>query len=181
MTSPRLTRVALPAALLAAGLALTACGTADPGNAAVVDGEAISTATLQEATGQLSAAGATPETTLEVLVVGHFARQAASRMGQGVSTDQAKQYLTRQLHIKDPKPATVEVIRRALATQVVRQQMQQDPKVGQQFMKQLKNADITVNPRYGDYDPKTGNISQQPPNWIKTSSKSSSGSTTSGQ
>lgn len=175
MTSPRPARVALTAVLLAGGgLTLTACGVTNPSNAAVVGDETISTATLQQAAEQLAAAGATPETTLRVLVYGHFTVKEAARMGQGVSTDQAEKYATQQLHIKDPNPATVEVLRRSLATQFVSQNQQ----ATRQFVKDLRSADITVNPRYGHFDPKSGNISQQTPNWI---ANGSSGGSSSGQ
>lgn len=172
MTSPRLARVALPAVLLAGGLSLTACGAAKPGTAAVVGDERISTTTLQQAADQLAAAGATPETTLRVLVYGHFTVKEAAQMGQGVSTDEARQYAVKNLHIKDPNAATVEVLRRSLATQFV----SQSQKATKQFVKDLHSTDITINPRYGHFDAKTGNIQQQAPDWIKTSGSSPSGS-----
>lgn len=163
MKSLRTARTALPAALAVGALVLTGCGTSDPDNAAVVGGETISVQEVQSATSQLAAAGATPSSALRILILGHFAEKEASAVGKGVSLDQARTFAKQQLKISDPNPATLELLRRSLATQVIGQ----DGKAAQRFLDELRKADITVNPRFGTFDAKTGDIKDTTPDWIK--------------
>jgi hypothetical protein len=163
----RALRGSLVAAVVAGVLAVSGCATAD--SAAVVDGESISEQELQEAVAQLNAAapGANLDnaTALTLLLRAPFTTPVANEAGKGLSDSQ----VTSALRTDDLNAAAIDIVRTSDAFNP------QNPAVLTQeeqvkVLHEMEKADISVNPRYGRFDPKTFAVGQSSVNWIDRSS-----------
>lgn len=166
-------RFTVGAAVLVGVLALSGCGV-DAGAAAVVDGRRISVAEVQQATEQVnrivSADGRfTQRVSLSYLIVEPYLVAEAAEAGVGVTQDQAVRIFS-QFRYKDPRTgsttpsdAAVALVRAVLAVNVLQGSTLTDGATPlpaaqgeaamQQVVADLQAADITVNPRYGSFEP----------------------------
>lgn len=159
--------VALLAALtLAVVSSLAACGVNEAAAAAVVDGRVISDEDVQTAAAETNRGVAelqtpfTARTTLPWLILAPFVLREAEREGKGVSAAQAQSALTR---LDDPSPATIEFVRAYIAAQSSLSQ-----EGVQRVLAQVARSKVTVNPRYGDFDPRQpAQLSTVTPPWVK--------------
>lgn len=150
------------AAALTVAVWLTGCGASSPGTAAVVDGQRIEQNDLDAATRDLAPLGAGGQTigkkdVLLALILRPFVIDAAQRRGTMVSQSQAREALAAQ--VPDPSQGALDFAQTSL---VVRNLPQQELT---QVQQRLAKADITVNPRYGSFDPKQGMVAVQQ-NWL---------------
>ncbi|WP_157598529.1 hypothetical protein [Phycicoccus sp. Root101] len=148
-------------ALATAGvLAVSGCATAD--TAAVVDGHRITEQDAQEASRQILAAqpdsGITTSSAVASLIMAGFINTVADESGKGLSDSAAR---TAIAAIQDPAPATLELVRASLAFNQMTQEEQG------KAVALASKADITINPRYGTFDPKKISFDPSTPNWIK--------------
>ena len=153
--------------LLGATLALSACGTQQPGAAAIVDGTPISEKDVQTVSLQLNTLAqgqqqVAPSTILLDLVLAPYVLAEAKRTGKDVSDAQARKAIDK---VASPSRATLDFVRMQLAIPSLSQAGQQS------IMAKLGKAKITVNPRYGTFDAKRGLVPTAP-NWIKASTSS---------
>lgn len=170
-------------ALLALGAlvvgGLSACS-AQPGAAAVVDGERISVADLQTATAELGPylQNVTQSSVLMVLVAAPTFDRAAAEEGVGVSTQQAEDLLDQaaQAAVDAGKAserttefsdAAVEVARFTLIQESL-QGLPNGAEIVARINDQLVALDADVNPRYGDVDFAAGNVTPPSYPWLVT-------------
>ncbi len=153
---------------LSGTLALTGCGEADV--AATVDGRVISEAAVKVATSEVNKVATQPFTAAQVLqqlINAPFVLKAAADVGKGQSEAAARSILA---VVEDPSPEALTVVRAVVAQNA----LQADPSTGQkaydQFVAAVKAAKITVNPRYGHFDPESLGLAPSTPNWIATGS-----------
>lgn len=159
---------AAAATVLAVGLGLSGCGVGKAGAAAIVDGERISDTDVQTAAAETNKGVEQPlqtpftaESTLPWLILAPFVLDEAEREGKAVSEDQARKALPK---LDDPSPATVEFVRAYIAAQ----SSLSDEGV-QNVLKAVDAASISVNPRYGTFNPKQpAQLTQKLPPWIAT-------------
>ncbi|HYO84836.1 MAG TPA: hypothetical protein VES01_00010 [Dermatophilaceae bacterium] len=154
--------VTTAAAALVVAVLLTGCGASSPGTAAVVDGQRIEQSDLDAATLDLAPLGAGGQTigkkdVLLALILRPFVFDAAQRRGTMVSQSEARAALAAQ--VPDPSQGALDF---AQASLVVRKLPQQDLI---QVQQRLAKASITVNPRYGTFDPTQGMVAAQQ-NWL---------------
>lgn len=150
-THPR--RVLAPALVagLAASFALTGCSQVEqPGTAAVVNGERITDDEVQTATREIAAQPnldtVSPAQVLQMLAYGKLAEPLAVKYGKVISDSTVVQALPA---FKDASPVTLETLR---ANVLLSQNLQSQNAFGDAFVKAAKDADISVNPRYGSVD-----------------------------
>jgi hypothetical protein len=143
-----------------AALGLSGCATAD--TAAVVNGTRISERDAQEAATQIQQAQTnstitTPDAVAS-LIMAQFINEVADSVGKGLSDSAAKAAVP---GIPNPSPATLELVRASLAWN----QMTSDERA--KAIDMASRANITINPRYGTFDPKNVRFDPSTPNWIK--------------
>lgn len=173
MTSTRLSRGIAAAALLSA-LALGGCG-AHPGTAAIVDGEQISENELDRAVTDFAAVTGQQidsPTMLSTLVVAPMILDVAAEYGVAASDDEASALLDRQAEASGlPVPEDgygTGVLQIAKMT-IVNQTMSTSPEGGaamEDVNARITEADVEVNPRYGEFD-ETGQVVPQPLPWVE--------------
>lgn len=164
-------RLALPTALvLAAALALSGCGAQQSGAAAIVDGTVISDKDVQSVADQvnkISAGSAAEKLTMSnallTLILAPYVRAEAERVGKTVAPSQARVAIAK---VADPSDATIEFVQMQLALG----QLDQASKTA--IVDQLNKVKITVNPRYGTYDPKQISLVPITSNWLKAGATS---------
>ena len=149
------------AALVTVGvLAVSGCATAD--TAAIVDGHRITEQDAQEASRQILAAqpdsGITTSGAVASLVMAGFINTVANQAGKGLSDSAAR---TAVQVIEDPAPATLELVKASLAFNQLTSEEQG------RAVALASKADISINPRYGTFDPKKISFDPSTPNWIK--------------
>jgi hypothetical protein len=169
--------------MLGATLALSACSTQEAGAAAVVDGTSIRDKDVQTVSLELGplAQGEqklTSSTVLLNLILSPYVLAEAGRAGKSVNDAQARKALAELAKssgakLASPSGPTLEFMRMQLAIQTLTDAGKQS------ILTKLGKAKITVNPRYGSFDPKQVAITpaadlvgkQLPgsPNWIKAS------------
>ncbi len=158
-------RGVLAAATIGGTLVLGGCGgVGGAGVAARVNGHDISEATARETAQQINVAFdlQEPLTTGQAatwLVKAPFILAVADAKGQPVTEATARQSLTKV----DPSDATIEVVR---ANYALYQMEQSDPTLIDTVIADLKKASITVNPRYGRFDPTSLEMVPVNPDWI---------------
>jgi hypothetical protein len=140
-------------------LAVSGCATAD--TAAVVDGHRITEQEAQEASRQILAAqpdsGITTSSAVASLVMAGFINTVAGEAGKGLSDSAAR---TAIQTIEDPAPATLELVKASLAFNQMTSEEQG------KAVDLASRADITINPRYGTFDPEKISFDPSTPNWI---------------
>ena len=141
---------------LAGVLALSACsGTSSAETAAVVDGRVITEQQVRVATEQINAAfkpeqPLTAAQTLTLLIRAPYINKAAADAGLAQSESAARAAPQFKNLTESPDEATVEV-----------------DDAGRQKLTQVFAAlDMTINPRYGTFDPEQAAIVGDRPNWI---------------
>lgn len=153
------TTAALAAALTVTG-ALGACS-AQPGAAAVVDGEAIATDVLASAQEDLRPLfpGATTQDVLTILVTEPILTQVAAERGLGVSDEQARAFLDRAAEQQLGEGAAdlrfgdgaVAVARYSLAVEAL-QGAPDAQAAADEYRQRVAEADVEVNPRFGTFE-----------------------------
>jgi hypothetical protein len=144
----------------AAALALSGCATAD--TAAVVNGNRISEQEAQLAAQQIQQAQpnstiTTPDAVAALIMAG-FINEVADSVGKGLSDSAARAAIPT---IENPAPTTLELVKSSLAWN------QMTEAEHTKAIDAASRADITINPRYGTFDPKQVRFEQSSPNWIK--------------
>lgn len=169
-------RIGVPLATGAlAALVLGGCASAQQaGAAAIVNGTAISDQAVQRAADQLSngteqGQAFSPSEVVTGLVIGEFALPAAEKAGKGVSTDTARTYLPK---LSDPTPETLDYVRTVVAIRNL------DAAAQRTLVQSMKDASISVNPRYGTFNPaafdsNTSPLSPENRDWLKPTSGAS--------
>ncbi|NMR21337.1 hypothetical protein [Cellulomonas fimi] len=168
-------------ALLALGALLVASLSAcspQPGAAAVVDGRAIPVAEVQAAAADLSPylENVSQTTVLTVLVVAPTFERAAADAGLGVSSEQAKDLLDQvtqeagqagraPVRTEEFSEPAVQVARFTLLQQGL-QGMPNAAEVMSGVVADMAELDVEVNPRYGELDLASGQITPSSYPWI---------------
>lgn len=171
----RTRRRVLAAAAVVAGVALAGCST-HPGDAAVVDGRAISTAELATTYEQLLPiySGAAAQDVLGVMIAEPFATELAAEQGTGVSDQQARDLLrtVAERAVGEEEAARMEfgpgalaIGRYSLAAAAL--QDAPDPQAAvTEYQERVAAADIVVNPRFGEFTDDLVVAPPTPPSWI---------------
>jgi hypothetical protein len=157
-----------------AALVLAGCGgPAGPNRAAVVDGQVISETALQAAMAEVNAmdpallqAKLTPTGTLTALVQAPVVLTYLDGLGVRVSDSVAKQD-ARKRGIADPADSTLAIIKLASAISTAQTDGKLTDADAATLTTQLQELDITVNPRYGTFNPQTASIELTTPGWVK--------------
>jgi hypothetical protein len=145
------------AVLIVAAAALSGCGPIEAGSAAIVGDRRISARELEQATADINAftgpdQPVSAQQILFDLIVEPYALERAGKAETGalVSEAQAREVLKQRL--ADPSQAAIDVLRvNASIAQVQQTQAAQAWAAG--VRDDLKKATVTVNPRYGSFDP----------------------------
>lgn len=168
-----LSRVRLLAVPLAIVLALAGCA-GQPGAAAIVDGEVISEAYLAETVADLSVfSDAPPASVLQALIVAPFWVDGAAEAGYGASDDEAEALLADLAASNGVSPSTVEAgpgllsIARVTAAQDKANASGEGTAVAGVVQERVNDAEIVVNPRYGEWVLDQG-VQSVPRPWLTT-------------
>jgi hypothetical protein len=168
-----------PVVLLSAGLAvstvlgLSGCG--QSGVAGKAGDRSVTVSQVQHATASLKAAdpttfgSVTDAQVVSLLLLAPYAEKAASAAGKGVSDDTVREELlsnAQQSGAKgvDPSkldPGALELLRGYFSLGSLETLQQQ------QVVTAFEAAHVKIAPRYGTFDPKTGNVTPASPNWMK--------------
>jgi hypothetical protein len=151
--------------VLGATLTLSACGTQEVGAAAIVDGKVIRDTDVQTVALQLNtlAEGEQKLSSSNVvlsLILAPYVSSEAARAKKSVSDAEVRKIIAK---VGKPSPSTMEFVRMQLALQGL------DEASRASILTKLGKARITVNPRYGTFDPKQVALVASAPNWIKAS------------
>lgn len=150
-------------------LALTACsGTTSAQTAAKVDGRVITEQEVADATTQINEAfnpqqPFTPVQTLNYLILAPYVIDAAAKAGQPVSESAARAEPSLKALEDGVADSTIEAVR---ADASLRALQQADPNAGAALAEQIADLDVSVNPRYGTFDPERAAVVADQPNWI---------------
>ena len=172
----RTSRLTLPKALattllLGASLALTACDAAqESGAAAIVNDAVISDQDVQTVTAELNSISPAGEklsvsNALLSLILEPYVLAEAEKAKKTVSVEEARKVIEK---VADPSPRTISFVQMQLALPEL------DQPSREAIVKELGKARITVNPRYGTFDPTQVTLTPVSPNWIKPSATPSS-------
>lgn len=154
MKTPRL----LAAAAAAVALLLSGCGTGD--TAAVVDGHHISESGVLETTAQVNAISSQPleaRAVVSQLIVTPTVLEVLGERGIVVSDAAA---LAAIEGVKDPNPYFVEMARLQVALSKMTQEDYDE------IVARIADVDVSVNPRFGTFDPAAVTVQQSIPDWI---------------
>ena len=149
---------------LAATLALGACsGTSSAETAAVVDGRVITETQVREATAQINKAFTpeqplTAQQVLTLLIRAPFINDYAALQGRAQSESAARAALADLP--EEPADSTVEILQAEASLQQI------DDAGRQALTKKFGEIDMTVNPRYGEFDPAQAAVVPAQPNGI---------------
>jgi len=167
----------IAASLVAAGLALTACS-AQPGAAAVVDGQRISEQSLSESSQALQPFLQTqlaPATMLSSMIQAQVTLEVAANHGFAASAEDAEAYLdsiAEQSNVDAPETfpeGTLEVTRMLMVTEMYTSSEADAEGIQAEITEELADLDVTINPRYGEWDPSSTSglfIAQTSPDWL---------------
>lgn len=149
--------------LLGASVGLSACGTQEASAAAIVNGTSISERDVQSVSDQvntLSQGGQklSASNALLGLILAPYVLDEAKRAHKTISQSEARRFIDK---IDHPSAATITFVQMQLAAQ----QLDQSSK--NLIVGQLGKARITINPRYGTFDPKQIAMTPTSPDWIK--------------
>jgi hypothetical protein len=157
----------VPALLLGATLALSGCEAAQQagGAAAIVNGTVIPDEDVQSVSRELSALSSNGEKlslsdSLLNIIVAPYVLAEGKRLGKEISKDAVSRFAAEVPH---PSAPTVSL----LQMQDVLPRLDQANR--DTIVKQLAQAKITVNPRYGTFDVTQVALTRKAPNWIKPS------------
>jgi parvulin-like peptidyl-prolyl isomerase len=179
VNATRVLRASAVAVVAAGVLAVSGCATAD--TAAVVNGERISETEVQKAVTSIKEvvpnAQIDTATALQLLVYAPFVVPVANRAGKGVSDSQVRASMDDTSGRLNE--AALELIR---TSDLLNPQNPSalDQQEQNEAIEALHKADVTVNPRYGTFDPKRIAFDASTPNWIKQPSTPTATSTPQG-
>ncbi|MEP7034942.1 MAG: hypothetical protein ABI934_05095 [Actinomycetota bacterium] len=153
------------ALLLGATLGLSACGTQEASSAAIVNGTSISERDVQSVSDQVNTFSQggqklAASDALLSLILAPYVLDEAKRAHKTISESEARRVIAK---IDHPSAATITFVQMQLAAQ------QLDQASKNVIVSELDKAKITVNPRYGSFDPKQIAMTPITPNWIKAS------------
>jgi hypothetical protein len=161
-------RVRVAAAAGVAALALVACSPQEPGAAALLGDQRITTAQVDEAVRgirrgnpDIAQGEGLERTVLFYLVVAPYLLPRAEQAGAGVSETEAAAQLPRAT---DPDPQALRVLRTFLSLQKLQQAGQSA--VLQQVQQQIRAARVRISPRFGRLDTTQLEIVDRQPNWL---------------
>lgn len=175
MTSTRLKR-GLAAAAVVAGLVLGGCS-AQPGAAAVVDGQRISENEVAQAVADFTAITGQPvdaPTMLGTLIVAPILLGAAAENGVAASRAEAIALLDQQaaaLERPVPEDGYGDGVIKVAQMTIVNQGLQAVPDAQSVIMdinQRVATADVEVSPRYGQFDPAVAAVTAEALPWIAT-------------
>jgi len=166
----------MAAAAAAGALLLSGCGTT--GTAAIVDGSVITEQSVQVATQQINdqiaainkknpSQASQPLTTSSVLnwlIWAPSLLAESEAVGQAQSDASAKALLTA---VPDPDPATILLVRAQGALNAV----QNDTNASHAVLVRIQHLKVTVNPRFGSFEPTGGLLNPASPNWLPAQPK----------
>ena len=166
-------RKSVIAAMLGAALVLGGC-TAQTGAAAVVDGQAISTATLDRTTrelGELFTVDARGVLTMLIISPSYLAEASAN--GVAKSRDEARAYLAglvssdlgSDTDVSSFSDATLDLVRFDMAVRAL-SQLPEAQEIGARVQEHLAGLDVEVNPRFGEFSAQTTAIAPVIPDWL---------------
>lgn len=163
----------IAATALAAALVLGGC-TAQTGAAAVVDGDPISTATLDRTTRELNELFTVDSRgVLTMLIISPAYLDAAAEHGVAKSRDEARSYLD-EVQAADPasevdvaafSDATLDIVRFDMAVREL-SQLPTAQEIGAQVQERIGGLDVDVNPRFGDFSAEASTISPASHEWL---------------
>ncbi|HYN29004.1 MAG TPA: hypothetical protein VES95_03915 [Dermatophilaceae bacterium] len=156
-------RVTTAAVAVTAAAALGGCGaqhTAD--TAAIVDGRRITQTEAQEAAQQINTAFQpqepfTPANAVSLLIRAPYILDFAAANGNPQSESAARAAIPT---IEEPAESTLQILRAEAATQTL------DDAARVELTETFAGLDVTVNPRYGTFDPQRALVQLTPPDWI---------------
>lgn len=169
----------MAATVLAAGIALSGCA-GQPGAAAIIDGQTISEQSLSRSGAALQPFlqdQLTPRAMLSSMIQAEIFLQVASDHGLGASAEEARDYLdniAEEADIDAPEnypDGTIEVARMLMINQNLQTSDQSDA-VQQEVVNEIDNLDVSINPRYGSWDPQAMSgslIQEQSQQWLLAS------------
>ncbi len=155
-------RVAAAAAAVMGSLLLAGCGQTD--TAAVVDGRVISESDVLVATQQFNdqfkpQQPLSTDAVVNWLIWSPLVIDAAAAYGQPQSESMARAAFT---SLQDPAPSTVELVRAQNALNAIKG----DATASSALLAKVAKLKVTVNPRYGSFEPKSGLLVTGAPNWL---------------
>lgn len=156
------TRLRYAVVPVAAALLLAGCGR--PGTAATVDGRRITDAQVAAMVAdltKLNGSPATPQSAINSMVVSHAVLELATEAGVGVSEQQGRDLLDATVTQAGGTPwdYSEEIL---LAAQMEVAVQKADTELSDQIGDAVAALDVTVNPRFGTWDPTAG---VQDPSW----------------
>ncbi|MBO1751970.1 hypothetical protein J4G33_09160 [Actinotalea sp. BY-33] len=167
----RVRTAAAVAAATTTAMLVAGCSTT-PGAAAVVEGRTITQSTLDAAQQDLAPIfqGVDARTVLVGLIVAPYFLEAAAENGVAVSEEQAVEVVNQGLaesgqELPELSEGALEVLRFSLASQSL-QQLEDAPAIISEVEAEIFEADVTINPRYGELDPETGQITAETLPWL---------------
>jgi hypothetical protein len=167
------TRRILSVAAPLLGVALVVgCGTQEAGAAAVVGGRRISVDELQNAVRDIQGyvgpdQQVKSEQVLLLLALQPYVDKVAAKAGIGVSESDARAEIVKRV----PKAglAAVRALQASGGIGAIQQLDAQRASVAEaEITDLLRGADVQINPRYGQFDPKALVIKPEQPNWLLT-------------
>lgn len=162
--------------VLVTGILAGCAGGARPGTAAVVDGRTIPASEVSDALSQLGPLfnGATPQLVLQVLIDEPTLTQLASDKGVGINDAEATQFLAQSFQgagVAAParySTGAMAIARYQLAANNV-QGLSDSASAVADLQKRLAALKVTVNPRYGTFDPTAAGVAAPTASpWIVT-------------
>ena len=157
---------------LGAALATTGCGVSSADRAATVDGTVITETEVQTSTRELNALKPTPfekplttTATLGYLLQAQPLIDEVGAKGVVVSESVASALAT-QLGLKEPSDGTILIIRSLAAQSSAAGDGKWTDADQAALVARQESRVVTVNPRYGRFDPKTATITAVRPSWI---------------
>jgi hypothetical protein len=151
------------AVMLGASLALTACGNQSANAAAIVNGTVISDKDVQNVAEQLNSGvqgeqKLTSGNVLMSLILAPYVSAESIRAGKSIPDTEVLKAIA---NVPAPSVSTVDFVRMQLALPSL------DQPSKTRIVAELSKADVTVNPRYGTFDPRQIELVPISPNWIK--------------
>jgi hypothetical protein len=149
--------------LLGSTLGLSSCGTQESSSAAIVNGVSISEQDVQSISSEVNslAQGGQKLTTSDALlsmILAPYVLDEAKRVHKTIGESQARLVVKKIAH---PSAATLRFVEMQLAVQGL------DQASKNLIVAELNKATITVNPRYGRFDPTQIAMAPSSPDWIK--------------
>ena len=157
---------------LGAALATAGCGATSADRAATVDGTVISESDLQTTMREVNSMepalvqnALSPSGTLTALVQAPVVLDVLAGKGIAVSDSVARRTATER-GLRDPSEGTLQIVRLATAIGNAQQAGQITEADAATLQERLGALDVTVNPRYGSFDPQTASVQLTQPGWI---------------